>query len=430
MSPAVKLRDSLGALGVPAFRLLWTGQSLSLLGDALVPVALALAVVQATGSAAALGVVLAAALVPRLALLLVGGVFADRFPPQRVMLVADVARAVVQGLVAVELGRDHPSVVLLAVLSAVAGAASGLFTPGMTGLVARTVPEEHRRGANALLGLARSATGLVGPALAGLLVATVGGRWAFAFDAATYAVSAVSLAMLRVDRLVVERTGMLGELREGLSEVRRRRWYARSLVGHAVWNFAMGATFVLGPLVAVRQLGGAGAWATVATGEAVGALLGGALALRLHPRRPLVVGSLALSLSAGLPATLAVPAPVAVITVAAALSAVGLCLLNTLWETTVQNHVPEHVISRVVAWDWLASLVAMPVGFAAAGPVAAAVGTAPTLAVAAVATGCSGLACLLVGEVRRLGLRPEAAAQPPAEGRRSPAEEPAALTAL
>lgn len=439
-------RDSFAALRVPAFRLLWAGQALSLLGDAVVPVALGLAVVQATGSASALGVVLAAALAPRLVLVLLGGVYADRFPPQRVMLVADVARAVVQALVALELGRDHPSVAALAALSAAGGAASGLFVPGLTGLVARTVPEQQRGAANALLGLARSGTALLGPALAGVLVATVGASWAFALDSATYAASALTLALLRVGQLSVEggsvdgsagegtggkRTGMVRELRDGLGELRQRRWYARTLLGHAVWNAAMGMVFVVGPLVAVRDLGGAPAWATVLTGEAVGAVVGAAVALRLRPRRPLLVGNAVLVLSAGLPATLAGPAPVLAITVAAGLGAAGLSVLSALWETTVQNHIPAHVLSRVVAWDWLASLVAMPVGFAAAGPVAAAVGTRPTLIAAALALGFSALAVLLIGEVRRLPPRPadaDAAVEPASPTAPEPVE-PASSTA-
>src|SRR4051812_15254511 len=121
------------------FRLLWAGQTLSSIGDAVTPVALALAVVTATGSATALGLVLAAQAVTQVALILPGGVWADRLPRRRVMLTADVIRALTHMLMGAELIGGGVNIAHLAVLAAVSGAASAFFLPASSGLVPATV---------------------------------------------------------------------------------------------------------------------------------------------------------------------------------------------------------------------------------------------------------------------------------------------------
>src|SRR5215472_1338997 len=146
------------------FRLLFLGRVVDELGDSVAPAALTLAVVQATGSAGALAVVLAATLLPRLALLPLGGVAADRLGARRVALAADGARCLTQLSIAVELISGHVRLVPIAVVGAVSGAASAFGLPATSPLVAGTVDEDARQAANSLMGVAASATRLAGPA--------------------------------------------------------------------------------------------------------------------------------------------------------------------------------------------------------------------------------------------------------------------------
>jgi MFS family permease len=376
----------------------------SALGDQVVPVALAFAVLDLTGSASDLGLVLTAALVPRLVFTLAGGVWADRLPRQRVMLGADVVRGMTQALVAVVLIAGAAQIWQLALLAAVDGAAGAFFTPASAGLMPALVDGEELQPANALVGLARRATAVVGPALGGVLVTTAGPGWAFALDAATFGVSAASLAALRVRPVPhAPRASFFSDLAEGFGELRRHTWYWSNVISHCLWNAGMGVLIVLGPLVARESLGGAGGWSAILVTEAVGGVAGGALALRFRPRRPLVAANIGLALL-GLPlAGLAVPWSTAAVAAVAGLAITGLAFMSAIWDTAVQRHIPPHALSRVVAYDWLASLVVMPASFALAGSLAGALGTAHVLVGTAVIVTASSLGILLVPSVRRLG---------------------------
>ena len=377
---------------------------MSQLGDAAMLVALSLALVSATGSATDLGLVLAATAVPRLLLTLVGGVWADRLPRQRVMLVADLVNLAAQVGIGVELLGDIDLLPLVA-YSACSGAATAFFTPASGAIVPATVAPEHLARANALVGMARQVAMVVGPALATALVVTLDAPWVFFANAGTFAVSAVTLALLRVSFVPTERTGFWSELRQGWDEFRSRRWYWTNVVAHIGWNLGRATYQTLGPLVVVLQLGGEISWGIIAQGAAIGALAGVVLALRLRPRRPLVTANLALALG-GLPLVLlAVAAPPLLVAVAAGFTYAGLSLMQVLWQTTVQQHVPEYALSRVLAYDWLGSLALTPVGLALAGPLADRIGLTATLLGAAVLVTGSCLAVLAVPEVRRIGSR-------------------------
>ncbi|MEV0404856.1 MFS transporter [Actinoallomurus sp. NPDC050550] len=387
------------------FRLLWAGQTLSGLGDAITPVALALAVIQATGSATDLGAVLAAAAVPRLLLVLAGGVWADRLPRHLVMLTADVVNLFVQVTIGLELLAGTVHLGHLIALSALSGAASAFFMPAADGLIPATVEEDRLQQANALTQFSRQAGRVLGPMIATTLVITAGAGWAFLLDAATFAVSVGTLALLRVRHEGAPREGFWTELAGGWTEMRRHRWYWTNLIVHAIWNLASSCYLTLGPLVAVRSLGGQVAWGVITQGGALGAVVGAVTALRLRPRRPLTACNLLLAIF-GLPlALLAARAPAPLVAVAAGLAFGGLTFMNSVWLTAVQQHIPARALSRVMAYDWLTSLGLTPAGLAVAGPLGAAVGTSATLA------GTAGLvvaACLLVlavPDVRRLTLR-------------------------
>jgi MFS family permease len=370
------------ALRGGAFRLLFAGQAISALGDRLVPVSLAFAVLDATGSVTDLGIVLGAQTVALVLFVLFGGVWADRLPRQRVMLGSDAVRCLAQGASAALLLSGSAHVWQLAGLQALYGAAEGFFGPAATALVPQTVAADDLQQANALLGLSANAAAILGPALAGVVVATLGPGWALAGDAATFLVSAVLLGLMRVEPLLaVARVSALSELRAGWRAFRSRTWLWVTVLYFTLFlALAYSPLQVLGPQVARSSLGGAGAWAAISTALGVGAAAGGVLGLRWRPRHPLRAAFVAFLIAGpALFALLAAHAPLALIIVTALVDGASGTLFNAFWFTALQREVPAAELSRVSSWDYLGSLALQPLGLAASGPVAAAVGVSSTL---------------------------------------------------
>jgi predicted MFS family arabinose efflux permease len=379
------LKHLVAALGEPRFKLLFAGRAISDLGDKLVPVALAFAVLGLDSSASALGLVFAARMVPMVVLVLVGGVWADRLRRNVVMLTADGVRACTQATAGFLLITGRAEIWHLMVLMAAYGAAQAFFDPASTGLVPQTVSSDLLQRANGMLQLSRSTANVVGPALGGVLVATVGAGWAFVADSATFIASAAFLALLRIERETREvRARFTADLVEGWREFTSRTWVWVSVAHFALFHlFVLAPFWVLTPIVADEELGGASAYATILAAMGVGSILGGLLALRVEPRRPLAVAFAGILLEVPLYLALAGAAPVAVIAAFALVGSAAINFASTLWLTVLQTNIPERALSRVSSYDWLGSLVFLPAGYVLAGPAAEAFGVAETLVFAA-----------------------------------------------
>jgi MFS family permease len=401
---------SLAPFREPNFRLLWLGQAVSAIGDSLMPVAFAFATLSVSGSATSLGLVLGAGTVARVISLPIGGVWADRLPRQLVMLSSDGVRAAINAAMGAILIAGHAQLWHLVLTSVLFNFADGFFTPAAAALMPEAVSKDRLQQANALMGLARSTTNVAGPAISGVLVAVISPGWVFAIDAGSFVVSAISLALLRIPRGErPQSTGFWKELAEGWQAVTSRRWYLLNLGSHAMWNFAIAAFFVLGPIVAKRELGGPAAWGLITASIGGGSIVGGLFALRLMTRRPLVAANLALTPSALQLLALAVPLPVAAIIVAALIGWAGLTYLNEVWSATVPHLMPADVLGRANSIDWLLSIIAMPAGFAIAGPVADHVGIPTTLVAAACLLAIPSFLVVLVPGVRNVRRTPEGA---------------------
>jgi len=396
----------LGALAEPQFRLLWIGQAASAAGDALIFVAVAFAVIRVGGSAADLGIVFAAFTVSNVALVLAGGVWADRLPRQLVMVACDVVRGVAEVVLALLLISGAAQVWHIALGAAVIGGAGAFFGPASLGLIPQTVSGARLQQANALIGLSRNGTRIFGPPLAGALIAlfhSVG--IVFLIDSVTFVISAISLLLLRPaprEARPAEPQPFFAELASGWREVTARPWIVAAICAFAVSNMASAPFIILGPIVAQAHLGGAAAWGLILTGGGIGGVIGGVLALRLRPRRPLMTGFMIMA-ATSLPALALVgPLPVLLIAGASMLSLIAIELANTWWYTMLQQHVPDHSRSRVSSYDWLVSLVFQPLGFLLAGPLAAGIGLTATLVGAAVIGLLANYGVLLVRAVREV----------------------------
>lgn len=404
----LRLPRELDVLRRRDFRLVFGAAVASLVGDGVVPVALAFAVLDLTGSATDLGIVLAARVLPLVSSLLIGGVLADRVGRKTVMVAADLLRLGAQAAIGVLLVSGEATIAEILVSQALVGAASGFFNPAASGLLP-IVAGERLQQANTLKGMAMAAGNIAGPAISGALVVTTGPGAALLIDAASYGASALLLVRVPgADQVQAPRQRFIRELREGFAEVRTRTWLWAIIASAALWNM-LAAFSVLGPVVAKHSLGGPAAWAAILAAEGIGWLAGGVTLLRVAPRRPLVVATAA-SATAVLPTLLlAVPAPLAAIVIAGLLAGVATMLFNTLFETMLQQHVPQHALSRVSSYDWFGSLALQPVGLALMGPLAGAVGVSAALYL------CAGLKLLTLGsllavkDIRTLGPFPAGA---------------------
>ena len=390
------------------FRLLFTGRATTILGSAMAPVALAFAVLDITGSKTDLGLVLAARALPQLLFLLVGGIWADRLPRHRVMVASDLVSGASQAAVAALLITGNAEIWHLVAFGIVNGTSTAFFFPASQGIVPQTVPPGLLQQANALLRLVLNGSFIGGAALGGLLVAAFGSGTAIAIDSVTFFAGAVFIGAMRLPAsLRLESTTFLVDLAVGWKEFRARTWLWVIVLQFSFVNAVeSGALYVLGPVVAEEELGGARDWGLIVAAQAVGMVAGGLVGLRFQPRRMLLAATLAILLMPGVLVTLGFPLALPVIIGAAFLAGVGIEMFSILWDTTMQQQIPGEMLSRLYSYDMVGSLALVPIGYAVAGPVAEVLGVQTTLWAAAGVAVAATLPVLLVRDVQRLERKP------------------------
>jgi len=329
-----------GPLSSSPFRWLVAARTTSLLGNAVAPVALAFAVLDLTGSVTDLGLVVASRSVANVALLLLGGVIADRLPRHLVLTGSSLAAAVTQGTIATLVLTGAATVSLLAALSVLNGAVAALTYPASSALTPQTLPAEALQAGNAVLRIGANSSAVLGAALGGIVVAGVGPGWGLVIDASSFLLAAGMFRAVRLTGAAPPRRagpGVLVELREGWGEFRSRQWV----------------------------------WIVVCQFAVVNAAFTGAITV-------LVLAVVAGHGAAGLLAVL-------VLVVANLLSGMAIEQFSIAWDVSLQQHVPPDRLARVYSYDAVGSIVAVPVGEVAVGPLAGAIGVVPALLGCAVA---------------------------------------------
>jgi MFS family permease len=348
------------------FRLLWSGQTVSQIGDAAFVVALGWRAFTLTGKASSLGVVLMVEAIGLVTTLLIGGVLADRYSRKLLLIGSDGARAAVIALLAAADASGHLTFGLLIVFVALHGLGSGLFQPAFGGIIPLLVEEPHLGSANALIGISRQAAFVVGPAIAGLIYAAAGSSAIFAVDAATFVASATFLAFARPR--VYERgpaEGLGAELTSGFRYVARVPWLWITIGTFSVVLLVGYASLqvLLPKLVRESWSGGVGAYGLLFTLQGVGMVAGSVVLGQTSPtrRRGILIYSLFVANSVsgallGLSPWFAGAAALQVVR--------GFCIgfAITLWDTMLMQRVPQHMLSRVISMDWFGSLGLLPAG--------------------------------------------------------------------
>lgn len=401
---AMRPQGRAAALASPGVRRFLAGYAATMAGTAMTPVALAFAVLDRGGDAGDIGMVLMAEAIPLAALLLVGGVIADRLPRQLVLVSADVVRAASQITLALLLIFGDPSIHVMMALAAVLGAGQAFGAPAFNGVVPQIAPPEQIQPVNAMVSVAGAIGEALGPAIGGLLVATVGAGWAVAIDGATYAFSAWCIAGLSMAHDAREHTpGFLHELREGWDAFRSRTWLWVVVLQFSFLHLlVLPAFLVVGAVVADDHLGGSRGWGLAMGGFGFGMVVGGLVMIRWRPHRLLLAGVGALTGFALPIVALALIAPLPAVVVASFTAGLTIPVFETAWLTSLQQHVEPEALSRVSAYDWFGSVATLPIGYAIIGPISETLGDSGALWLAAAVWIISSIVVVAVPSVRNL----------------------------
>ena len=401
-------------LGIRDFRLLLAERLIAPASVGFSIVGVSFAVLEATHSPADLSYVLAAQIAPALVFALVGGVAADRFRPQRVILAANLLMAAGEGTFGVLVLTGRPPLWAMLGLEAITGTGVAIFYPASQALLPRLVPDRLLQEASAISRLAMNSGQMSGAAVAGLLVAATGAGWALVLCGAGMVATVPMLLAIRGTKLVTgtdarpgdaapPAPGMLTELREGWSEFRSHTWLwvivAQFCVVMMAWY---GAFSVLGPVVAQEHLGGPAAWGAITAADAFGLIAGGFAALRFTPRRPMLFvvltgGAIAIS-----PLSLAMVLPLAAVCLASFGLGVFVEMMMVQWTVALARNIPPAKLARVSSYDVLGSVMAMPAGALIAGPLGAAIGISRAQYAAAAAIVVASALALIPREIRTI----------------------------
>jgi predicted MFS family arabinose efflux permease len=364
------------------FRLLLADRLLAPFAFAFSLVGVSFAVLYATGSTADLSYVLAAQIAPSLVFALLGGVIADRVPPQWVIVAGNVMIAVGETTFGILVLVGRLPLWQMIVLEALTGTGMAVFYPASQALLPRLVPGRLLQEASAVSRLAMNGGQMGGAVLAGLCVAAFGPGWALAACGAGTLGSVPMLLSIRAGRSSSGRAqggSMLRDLRDGWSEFRSHTWLWVIVAQFGVVLMAWYGGFqILGPVVAKAHLGGPAAWGAITAADSVGLIAGGLVSLRFTPRRPMLFVVLIGAAVAISPLSLAMLWPLPAVCLASFGLGVTIEIMMVQWTVALARNIPPGKLARVSSYDLLGSVMAMPVGALIAGPLAAALGVSAT----------------------------------------------------
>jgi MFS family permease len=393
------------------FRLLWTGMTVSLLGDGITTIALAWQAYEISNAPTAFSMIGFSMTVPHVILLLVGGAVSDRFDRRKVMVAADVIRMVAVAALGVLSISGHIAIWNMMVIAAFYGAGTAFFGPAFDAIVPDLVPEAELTQANSLDQFVRPAAfRMVGPAIGGWMIAAFGGRCggAFLLDAGTFAISMSCLLLMRSHAGRSEerrQASMVTEIREGFRYVRTQVWlWGTFLAATLAYLIFWGPAEVLLPFIVKEEMGrSASDLGLILAMGGIGAMLAAVvMGNRAMPRRQMtfmyVVWTVSTLMIAGYGIATLPWQAMAFCFAFNALESAGLIV----WITTKQRLVPGRLLGRVSSFDWFISIGLVPLSYAFTGPIAEAFGARTTLVAAGLLGGAATLSFLFVPGMRAI----------------------------
>jgi MFS family permease len=385
-----KVQKPAGPLSVRNFRLLWIGEGISLLGDQFYMIALPWLVLQLTGSALALGTVMALAGIPRALFMLVGGAFVDRFSPRSVMIASNFARLVLVALLSALVLTNHIRIEMLYGFALAFGLADAFYFPGQSAIVPQLLPEDQLQAGNSFVQGTAQLSLFLGPVLAGGLIALLGHAAAadnalstqgigiaFGIDTLSFVASLVCLNLMRIPgitRKVGERQNVIQSIKEGFAYLWSRTILRVLFLLLVAMNFLVLGPFVVGipVLAATRLIEGAAAFGVILSAFGGGALLGIILSSMLPALKSEHFGTILLSIISLMGIGVALmPLFASTAVIAAIVLSIGVAngYVNINFFTWLQKRIPQELMGRVMSLLMFSSIGLAPVSNALAGAI-------------------------------------------------------------
>lgn len=353
------------------FVLLWISGLLVVIGSSAFPIALAVTVLDAGGTATTLGLILASRVLSSVILALAGGVWADRYPRKYIMISADLLRAILTVVLVFVTVTDLPAWTIALVVFMM-GAGEALGFPASGAILPSILPDRLLPEGNAWRAVTARVGSILGPALGGAMVALIGSEWTFLVTAAFFVVGTVLLIPIQesdFERTITENT-FTRELREGLTAVRRMPWVMWIIIMASLQlMIVVGAEVVLLPVVTREEFGGNFVFAAASVAAGLGGGLAALIWAKIKVPRPGLWSVLSWMLFSS--SLLVLLFPVHPWLVIAVYFIVGLSTepFGVYWPTAIQREVPRELQARVFSVDHMGSLALMPLGMAMVGPI-------------------------------------------------------------
>lgn len=353
------------------FVLLWLSGLLVVIGSSAFPIALAVTILDAGGTATTLGLILASRVLSSVILALAGGVWADRYKRKYIMISADLLRAILTVVLVFVTVTDLPTW-MIALVVFMMGAGEALGFPASGAILPSILPDRLLPEGNAWRAVTARVGAILGPALGGAMVALIGSEWTFLVTAAFFVVGTILLFPIQetdFERTLTENT-FVRELREGLSAVRRMPWVMWLIIMASLQLMVVvGAEVVLLPVVTREEFGGNFVYAAASVAAGLGGGISALFWAKIKVPRPglwSVLSWMLFSLS-----LLVLVFPVHPWLVIGVYFIVGLSTepFGVYWPTAIQREVPRELQARVFSVDHMGSLALMPLGMALVGPI-------------------------------------------------------------
>lgn len=358
-------------LSFPAYRALLISGILTVIAMSAFPVALAVTVLDAGGSATTLGLILAVRVLSGVLMSPIGGVWVDRLPRKTILIVADGFRAII-GSIVVFIDPENISmwilgaiVVLMGISDAFGGPASGAIMPSI-------LPDHLLPAGNVVKGIAFKGSTIAGPGVAGIIVVSLGTHATYVATSIFFLVGAALLFRINEGAKVASenpQTTFVEEIREGLSVVWYYKWIAAMILMASIQlMMVIGVENVLLPVITKRDFGTASVYATSAALFSAGGAISAVICIKSKVKNPGLVSVVVWGLFVLAPLVLAFPNSRTVIFIAYFIAGFSVGPWEAFWATQVQREVPPEYQGRVFAIDYMGSLGLMPLGMALAGP--------------------------------------------------------------
>ncbi|MBE5105190.1 MFS transporter [Bacillus thuringiensis] len=370
------------------FKFLWIGQLLSTLGSSITMVILPVVVYSLTGSTVVMGMTMAMYMLPNILALPFAGLVVDRIDRVKLMLFTDIIRCILMLLLASLIFMDLLTITLLYVLVALYGLMEGIFQPAYSAVRAKVFVPEIRNAANALTQMSNQGIRLIGPALGGLIVSVTSAGIGFGLDAATYLLSFICLLFLKeikfkkVKSIKRNKVDYKKDFMEGVLVLKSHPWLWITILVFSFVNICYaGIIVVLIPWLFnvhhhfeayVYGLG----MASSGVGAVIAALIFGGKE-RWHKRGLLAYGGVLISGCALLIMLFIAWAPGLIGLMA--IEGFGMMVFGLIWETSLQELVPEEAFGRVASLDMLGSFALLPLGYVVVGWLANVIGGEVTI---------------------------------------------------